>query len=743
MNLNVFPLASVQGAFRSFRIWSLLVLAQVSAFAEPTPTRVPSFGPNGTKWPGQISGLVTPFMYDETVPNRIEVEPNFTAIAAAINGLTAAQVNAGVLILVRPGTLVGGGGSSQSPLSLNAVGDKTWTKRVTVCPRDGFGTVTISNGLRIDRMRNICFAGFVIDGKLRIQSSTRFAFAWCVVNGNIAVSGTVAGEPDPRQWEFVEFVKREVYQPDATDPMQLQSFDNLGKTLDGLVQDGCYYAPNYMNIGSTAHQDTIQHFSFDNNAFFSSFTYQDTVIFASNRCAVNGGLRNGVFRNCWINARKNNQTPRYPIGAGAEMASAGLSQGTKANITFDGGVYMGSLQSNTGASPNPYPTVMNGAKIDYQPSGQAAPLNGKWIVDTTLNGHTNPGYPPLPTDSFLNSIWKKGATPPTGKSASPPVFFPPGDVYDSQQSVTISSATSGAVIRYTTNGSEPTNSSPVYSSPISVSSPTTLKAIAISEGLDDSSVSSATYDIRVVTPVIVPSGGEFLSPQVANITTSTVGATIHYTLDGSTPTAASSVYTTGVPIPSSATLKAIAIKQGLPASSVRQANFMIGGASFELGEDWANLAISPQTSTFEINYSCIPAASGIDAVTGVGGDLVETFTELACIVRFAPSGVVDVRDGSGYRASSTLTYKANTLYRVGMNINVATKRYSVTVTPEGGTPVVLATNYAFRTEQNTLSELKTFAFVRVGTGSLRIQNIAIGPQLLVGPSAPKGLRILR
>jgi hypothetical protein len=720
------------------------MLVQIQAFAEPTPTRIPSFGPNGTHWPGQTTGLVTPFMYDTTVPHQIEVDPTFTAITAAVNGVTASQVSAGVLILVRPGILVGGGGSSQSPASLLNLGDKNWTKRVTICPRDGYGSVTISNGIRFERIRNLCLAGFVIDGKVRILSSTRFAIAWTVVNGNIVVAGDTSLENDPKQWEFVEMIKREVFQGDPTDPMQLQSFDNLGKYIEGVVLDGVYLAPNYMPTGSSAHQDTIQHFSFDTDAVFNNELIQDTVIFASNRCAVNGGLRNAIFRNCWINARKSNQMPLYPVASGAEMLDgAGLSQGSKHNTTFDGGVYMGKLQSNQGISSTPYANVMNGAKIDYQPSGYAAPVSGKWIVDPSLNGHTNPGYPTLPTDSFLQNIWRKGAAPPAGQAASSPVFFPAGDVYDSQQTITISSATNGAVIRYTINGSIPTNSSPIYSSPITVSSPTTLRAFAMAEGLDNSSVSNAAYDIRVVTPVILPGGGEFLSTQVASITTATAGASIYYTLDGSTPNASSRVYTTSIPISSSTTLKAIAIKLGLPASSVRQADFLIGGSSFEITNDWTSLAISPSTSTFDINYSCIPSALGIDAVTGVGGDLVENFYDLACIVRFAPSGVVDVRDGSGYRASSTLTYKANTLYRINMNINVATKRYGVTVTPEGGVPVVLASNYAFRTEQAVLNELKTFAFVRVGSGSLKIQNIAIGQPILVGPSAPKGLRILR
>lgn len=718
------------------------MLIQIPAVAEPTPTRIPSYGPNGTHWPGQLSGIVTPFMHDETVPNRIEVDCDWAAIKAAVDGLTVSQVNAGVLILVRPGTLVGKGAGGGDAQTLDQLGNASWPKRVTICPRDGFGSITITNGVRFKRIRNICFAGFIYTGKTRIVSSTRFALAWSLTEGKTKVEGVLADEPNPEKWELVEFVLN-TSGKDAEDPLQFQSFNGLGRHIRGNVLDGVYFAPSYLPIGSSAHQDTMQNLGFSNWSFENTI-FRDSAFFGSGDSAVNGGLHSSTFRNCWISGDLRFQKNRYPLPGGAEMGQyPSINNGTVSNITFDGGVYMGSLRSNTNADSNPYRTVINGAKINSLPTGSRAPVNGAWIVDTTMDGHTNPGYPPLPTKSYLQNIWKKGATPPTGKTALPPVFFPPGDVYDSQQLVSISSATNGAVIRYTTDGSEPTASSPIYSSPFTISAPTTLKAFATSKDLEDSSVSSASFDIRVIAPVILPGGGEFLFPQAASITTPTSGATIHYTLDGSDPTISSNIYSAGIPIASSLTLKAIAIKAGLPASLVEQADFLIGGASFDLTEDWTNLAINSQNSSFDISYTCIPATSNVDAVTGVGGRTVENFSDLACIVRFAPSGIVDARDGSSYRSNTTLNYRANKLYRVRMSINLATKRYSATVTPDGESPVVVANNYAFRTEQSSLSEIQTFAFLRVGNGSLKIQSIAIGESLLVGPSAPKGLRILR
>ena len=82
-----------------------------------------------------------------------------------------------------------------------------------------------------------------------------------------------------------------------------------------------------------------------------------------------------------------------------------------------------------------------------------------------------------------------------GSSISAPTFSVAADSYCETQSVTLSCATGGASIYYTTNGTTPTSSSTLYSSAISVSSTTTIKAIAI-KGSDESAVASATYTIN-------------------------------------------------------------------------------------------------------------------------------------------------------------------------------------------------------------------------------------------------------
>jgi len=93
------------------------------------------------------------------------------------------------------------------------------------------------------------------------------------------------------------------------------------------------------------------------------------------------------------------------------------------------------------------------------------------------------------------------ATKITGAAAAP-VFNPRGGSYTNAQTVTISSATGDASIRYTTDGSTPTSvTGAIYSVPVTISSNTTLTAIAYATGASDSAVNAASYSIVAPPPV--------------------------------------------------------------------------------------------------------------------------------------------------------------------------------------------------------------------------------------------------
>jgi hypothetical protein len=79
-----------------------------------------------------------------------------------------------------------------------------------------------------------------------------------------------------------------------------------------------------------------------------------------------------------------------------------------------------------------------------------------------------------------------------------PTFSPGGGTYTGLVTVTISDATSGATIHYTTDGSTPTTSSAVYTGPLTFTQTTTLKAMAAASGMTNSGVASATYTIQLL-----------------------------------------------------------------------------------------------------------------------------------------------------------------------------------------------------------------------------------------------------
>ncbi len=106
----------------------------------------------------------------------------------------------------------------------------------------------------------------------------------------------------------------------------------------------------------------------------------------------------------------------------------------------------------------------------------------------------------------------------TVQPTAAPAFSPAGGAFTSAQNVTITSATAGATIRYTTDGSTPTaTTGTVYSSPVAVGSTTTLKAIAYKAGNTNSAVSSATYtitlpNIKPVVTLVSPAGNLVVQP---------------------------------------------------------------------------------------------------------------------------------------------------------------------------------------------------------------------------------------
>lgn len=95
--------------------------------------------------------------------------------------------------------------------------------------------------------------------------------------------------------------------------------------------------------------------------------------------------------------------------------------------------------------------------------------------------------------------------------------------------------------------------------------------------LDDIRITDGDETVleTVETPTCTPSGGTYYEPQQVTLECGTDGATIHYTLDGSTPDEQSPICGGILNISENCTLKAYAVKENMYNSNVMTAQFVI------------------------------------------------------------------------------------------------------------------------------------------------------------------------
>src|SRR6266446_3429555 len=144
------------------------------------------------------------------------------------------------------------------------------------------------------------------------------------------------------------------------------------------------------------------------------------------------------------------------------------------------------------------------------------------------------------------------------------------------------------------------------------------------------------------------------------------------------------------------------------------------------GGGWINNAFGSQSSTFTAEWDATPSAANIDAVMALSNGAQTAFTGFACLTRFNLLGMIDARDGGIYHAASSISYAADTTYHFRLFVNLAAHTYSIYVTPAGASEQVVGLNFAFRTEQATVSSLDNQGLiVDSATGSDRLCNFAI------------------
>jgi hypothetical protein len=172
-----------------------------------------------------------------------------------------------------------------------------------------------------------------------------------------------------------------------------------------------------------------------------------------------------------------------------------------------------------------------------------------------------------------------------------PMFDPEGGIILPTQTIALSTNTEGAMIYYTLDGTDPNTMSLIYTGPFSLSHNMTVKAIAVKECMFASDIASMAFEILAATPTIAPLSGTYMDPQEVTIETTTMGATIYYTIDGSLPTTESILYEGPFMIYEDTTIQAIATHSDFSASEVASAEYEIVNSVGLISIDPANYEV--------------------------------------------------------------------------------------------------------------------------------------------------------
>jgi hypothetical protein len=128
--------------------------------------------------------------------------------------------------------------------------------------------------------------------------------------------------------------------------------------------------------------------------------------------------------------------------------------------------------------------------VDPTQADASVASGGTVVVDQSLTLKASAWAAGMPVSNVASAVFTMNLPLPT--------IAPVAGTYLSTQSVTLSSSISGATIRYTTDGTDPTSSSPVYSSAITVDATTTVKAYAFKAGWTDSNIGTTAYTLKAV-----------------------------------------------------------------------------------------------------------------------------------------------------------------------------------------------------------------------------------------------------
>jgi hypothetical protein len=216
-----------------------------------------------------------------------------------------------------------------------------------------------------------------------------------------------------------------------------------------------------------------------------------------------------------------------------------------------------------------------------------------------------PGMTSSPIQTVILTITNPGIV-------SNPVISPGSGSFNGSVEVSIATQTAGAQVWFTTNGNAPRLDVPnsftrLYSGPFTIFQNTTIRAVAVKTGLQNSQVTLANLTVtegnRIAPLAFNPAPGIYGNTQSVAISSATPDVQIWYTTNGNTPRLDipnffTRLYSTPLNISQTTQIKAIAVKTGFQPSPVATGNYNIGLLRSE-HESGMKVEVFPNPARFE------------------------------------------------------------------------------------------------------------------------------------------------
>jgi len=312
------------------------------------------------------------------------------------------------------------------------------------------------------------------------------------------------------------------------------------------------------------------------------------------------------------------KTATFTVGAGKTLESIEVTPPAKTrynlgeDLVLDGMVVTATYDDGTKAAVTTYTT------------------------DTSRYDKTTVGHHTITvTYSGKTAEFSVNVVDPTLPTVEKPTASPAAGTYNTVQSVTLSTTTADAKIYYTTDGTEPTEESALYSGTISISVTTTIKAFAVKEGHNDSDGLIAAYTLQALTPTADTAEGTYDAVLSVTLSVTTENAEIRYTTDGTDPTASSPLYSVAISIGATTTLKAVAIKDGWHNSEILTVVYTLNFPFTSAPE----LSLDPGNAKITYTWTAsVPAADSYDVYYKAGSGLTAENVKTGTRISNATSG---------------------------------------------------------------------------------------------------------